>query len=84
MTATMLADARAEALFVSRLQPSDHPTVADTRAAIAEAVRAHDGVRGCALDVAAEFGDHPDTALDRMRWARAEVERLHQRNGGRS
>ncbi len=31
------------------------------------------GVRGCACCVAAEFGDHPETALARMVWARETV-----------
>ena len=28
---------------------------------------------GCAAKVAQEFGEHPETAVTRMRWARAEV-----------
>ncbi len=28
------------------------------------------GVRGCADRMAQKFGDHPDTAAKRMRWAR--------------
>jgi hypothetical protein len=62
--------ARADALFVSALQCSDEPTAGQVRRAIAETVRAFGG-RGCAARVAQEFGDHPDTAVARMRWARA-------------
>jgi hypothetical protein len=40
------------------------------RQAIATAVRAY-GDQGCAQRVAQEFGDHPETAAARMRWARA-------------
>ncbi|MEU4423079.1 hypothetical protein AB0F81_20840 [Actinoplanes sp. NPDC024001] len=40
-------------------------------------MRAHGGVRGCAADVASEYGDHPETAAPRMRWARALVEELY-------
>ena len=61
---------RADALFVSALQRSDNPSTGQVRKAIAAAVRAHGG-RGCAQRVAQEFGDHPETAVARMRWARA-------------
>ena len=59
----------ADALFVSVLQRSDEPSVVQVRQAIAAAVRAYGG-RGCAQRVAQEFGDHPETAVARMRWAR--------------
>jgi len=64
---------RCEALFVSALQPSDAPTPADVRRAVRQAVRDL-GSRGCAAQVAQEFGDHPEIAVDRMRWARRLVE----------
>jgi hypothetical protein len=35
------------------------------------------GVRGCAAQVAVEFGDHPDTAAPRMSWARATVNTVY-------
>ena len=60
----------ADALFVSVLQGSDRPDAGQVRKAIAAAVRAYGG-RGCAQRVAQEFGDHPETAVTRMRWARA-------------
>ena len=61
---------RADALFVSALQRSDDPSTGQVRNAIAAAV--HDfGGQGCAEQVAQEFGDHPETAVVRMRWARA-------------
>jgi hypothetical protein len=31
------------------------------------------GSEGCAADVAAEFGDHPDTAVPRMHWVHSEL-----------
>jgi len=40
--------------------------------AVAAAMRAYSG-RGCAERVAQEFGDHPETAVARMRWAREVV-----------
>jgi hypothetical protein len=62
----------AEALFTSVLQRSDRPSPGQVREAIAGVVRAH-GSRGCAELVAQEFGDHPETAAERMCWARAVV-----------
>ena len=61
---------RADALFVSALQRSDDPSTDQVRNAIAAAVREFGG-QGCAEQVAQEFGDHPETAVVRMRWARA-------------
>jgi hypothetical protein len=60
---------RCEALFASPLQGSESPTPGEVQQAIALAVREF-GTGGCALRVAQEFGDHPDTAVARMRWAR--------------
>jgi len=60
----------ADALFVSALQCSEAPSAGQIRQAIDAAVRAF-GVSGCAARVAQEFGDHPETAAARMRWARA-------------
>lgn len=65
---------RCEALFVSALQPSDSPTSPVVREEIRRTVRSL-GSRGCAARVAQEFGDHPESAILRMRWAREEVER---------
>jgi hypothetical protein len=60
---------RADALFVSALQRSEELDTGQVREAIAMAIRAFGG-RGCAELVAQEFGDHPETAVARMRWAR--------------
>ena len=59
----------ADALFVSALQRSDAPSAGQIRQAIDAAVAAF-GCLGCAERVAQEFGDHPETAAARMRWAR--------------
>jgi hypothetical protein len=64
--------ARADALFASGLQRSDHPGARQVRQAIAAAVAAYGGP-GCAARVAQAFGDHPETAVARMRWARTMV-----------
>lgn len=70
MYQTSISAVWADALFVSMLQRSERPDAGQVRKAIAAAVRAYGG-RGCAQRVAQEFGDHPETAVDRMRWARA-------------
>jgi hypothetical protein len=62
--------ARADALFASALQRSDEPTARQVEQAIATAIRVL-GDRGCAARVAEEYGEHPETAAARMRWARA-------------
>ena len=59
---------QADALFVSGLQRCDEPNAGQIREAIATAIRAF-GRSGCAGRVAQEFGDHPETAVIRMRWA---------------
>ena len=63
----------AEPLFTSPLQPSQQPTAAEVHAAIRLGLRTHHGVRGCAAAVAVEYGEHPETAVARMRWALAQV-----------
>src|SRR5215469_18257329 len=63
---------RADALFASVLQGSDGPSADQVRSAVAAAMRAYGG-RGCAERVAQGFGDHPETAVARMRWAREVV-----------
>ena len=60
----------ADALFASALQCSDAPSAGQIRQAIDAAVAAF-GFLGCTGRVAQEFGDHPETAAARMRWARA-------------
>ena len=69
-----ISTARADALFASTLQRSDEPTVAQVHGAIAAALAAF-GIRGCAARVAEAYGEHPETAAPRMRWARATVAR---------
>ena len=60
---------RCQALFSSRLQPSDVPTADMVATAISRAVQQF-GIGGCAGRMAQEFGDHPDAAARRMRWVR--------------
>jgi hypothetical protein len=67
-----ISTVRADALFASALQRSDQPGAAQVERAIAAAVRAY-GSGGCAARVAQAYGEHPETAVLRMRWARAIV-----------
>jgi hypothetical protein len=75
----LLAAARAEALFASSVSAWAEPTDAEVAAASRHAVRTHGGTRGCAGTVAAAYGDCPETALPRMRWARRIVQRVYPR-----
>jgi hypothetical protein len=66
-----------EALFVSFLSSDAKPdrgTVAD---AVQWAVGRYHGVRGCAAEMAAAYGNDPDSAVARMRWARDVVASLN-------
>lgn len=72
-----LTAARAEALFTSHLSTGSRPVHGIVDDAIHAAVRAHGGTRGCAAEVAAEYGDHPEVAMPRMQWARGVVEELY-------
>ncbi len=69
--------ARAAALFVSTLSVADGPTDAQVRAAVARALVTHGGTQGCTAELAAAYGDHPELAAPRMRWARNLVERAY-------
>ena len=71
-----LAAVRAEALFVSGLQSSQRPDADEVRQAVTVAL-ARWGTSGCAAAVAAEFGDHPETAVTRMTWALAVVQAVY-------
>ncbi len=66
---------RAEALFVSPLQASDPVSPQDVDDVVAQVLR-RDGPGECAARMAYEFGEHPDTAVRRMRWARRIIRRL--------
>ena len=62
----------AEALFASSLQSSGQASPEQVRIAVAATLRRL-GIRGCAAQMAGEFGDHPDTAVTRMSWALATI-----------
>lgn len=75
VTQTTVDDARCQALFCSGLQPSEASTADMVAMAISRAVQQF-GIRGCVCRMAQEFGDHPDTAARRMRWARQLIAQL--------
>ena len=66
---------RAEALFASDLQASDRIEPKDAEDVVAQVLR-RDGPCECAARMAYEFGEHPDTAVPRMRWARRMAARI--------
>jgi hypothetical protein len=55
-------------IFASALQESDSPS-ADMVTAAIRSVLASLGLTGCIDRMAQEFGDHPEEACERMRWA---------------
>ncbi|MBU2670165.1 hypothetical protein KOI35_42355 [Actinoplanes bogorensis] len=69
--------ARAAALFASDLPCGTRPGPELIEAAIADAVRTRGGTRGCVAALAAAYGDYPETAVVRMRWARSVVQGLY-------
>ncbi len=71
---SQLLAARAAALFASDLPAGSRPSALVVDAAIAGAVRRCGGTRGCVAQMAAAYGDYPETAAPRMRWARGVVE----------
>jgi hypothetical protein len=64
-----LLTARAAALFASDLSSASHASCVEVSTAIAGAVRSRGGTRGCVAAMAAAYGDCPETAVPRMRWA---------------
>jgi hypothetical protein len=68
--------ARAQALFASNLSARSEYTRTEVAAAIRQAISAHHGPGGCAGQVAAAYGEHPETSANRMRWARAVVQAM--------
>ena len=70
---SQLLAARAAALFASDLSAESRPSTDTVHATIAATVRARGGTRGCAAEMAAAYGDCPQTAMARIRWARDTV-----------
>lgn len=68
--------ARADALFASDLSVSTEPDRATVADAIRRTVRTRH-IAGCVEFVAAEYGEHPETAVGRMAWALAVVDKVY-------
>jgi hypothetical protein len=66
---SQLLAARAAALFASDLPTGTRPAQSAINAVIASSVHACGGTRGCVAMMAAAYGDYPETAAPRMRWA---------------
>ena len=60
-----ISAARVGTLFASPLQRSDEPSARQVRQANTTTIDVH----GCAARVAQAYGEHPETAPTRMRWA---------------
>jgi hypothetical protein len=75
--AAQICNLHAEALFASPLQRSQDPTDTQIRQAVDDAVQRW-GEAGCAVQVAQEYGEHPDLAVRRMRWCRTAVKAAFQ------
>jgi len=81
VTPLNVLEAQCEALFASALQPSDAPTADMAAEAINRTVQKL-GIDGCIGRMAQEFGDHPDAAAERMRWARQLIARATRPRAG--
>jgi hypothetical protein len=70
MAPDRLITACAYALFASDLSSQGYHSESAVAAAITSAHAAHGGFRGCIAAAASAYGEHPETAAPRMRWAR--------------
>ena len=82
MNDTQGDDAQCAALFASGLQRSDVLTSDAVADVVGRAVRQF-GIHGCVGLMAQEFGDHPETATNRMRWIRQLVGEMPGRSACR-
>ena len=64
-----LLAARAAALFTSDLSALCEHTPIEVAAAIEHAIGVYHGIGGCVAQMAAAYGEHPETAARRMIWA---------------
>jgi hypothetical protein len=61
------------------LSTGSDPSRAEVAAAIRHAVRRNGGTRGCAVALAGEYGEHPEIAMSRMRWALGVIQVFYAR-----
>jgi hypothetical protein len=73
--------ARAEALYLSTLQPSESPSPDRVRRNIATTL-GQLALPECDAQIATDFGDHPDTAVARMRWALTTIDTVYPSTSG--
>jgi hypothetical protein len=66
----------AEALFVSEVQPSEQCSCEVVQDAVTRTILRY-GSDGCAAAMAAEFGEHPETAVRRMCWVHETLIRVY-------
>ncbi|GAA4444438.1 hypothetical protein GCM10023170_021930 [Phytohabitans houttuyneae] len=64
----------AEALFASEVPTGERLSPAQTSDAVERALDFHEGVGGCAVALAGAYGECPETAVARMRWANEMVD----------
>ena len=81
MSGTILDLARTRALALSTVSAREPLDRAATDEAIRRTLRRHGGVRGCAAALAQQYGEHPELAAPRMRWASQRVAALYQPAG---
>ena len=67
----------AAAVFASALPTGSRPSDATLDASIDAALQAWGGPAGCVAVLAVAYGDYPETAATRMRWALSVVMTAH-------
>ncbi len=77
MSRKILEVARTRALAVSTLSAVEAVDRATADAAIRTTVRIHGGTGGCAAALAQQYGDCPELAARRVRWALQRVAALY-------
>jgi hypothetical protein len=73
----MNSSARAAVLFASELPTGSRPNGTTLDATVAATLLACGGTQGCVAAMAAAYGDYPETAAPRMRWALSVVMTAH-------
>ncbi|GGQ60471.1 hypothetical protein [Couchioplanes azureus] len=66
----LVCTTRAYAVFTSDLATGSRVGRREVNAVVRTELRRHKGVCGCLASVAYAYGDHPEVAAPRMRWAR--------------
>ena len=72
----MIRTARAEALFLSTLQPSESPSADRVRRHVATTL-SRLGLAECGARMADEYGNHPNSSVARMRWVLTTIDTVY-------